>query len=486
MSGCTAMADSETTHALIMNDSSTSAVQIPLPDPRAGRVSLRRTEAWLRDNAAFIAAICIVPLPAEPGRTPHLHAVIVPNFEWLKEHGHPNCGEFIRFELQDLAKSLDAPDRPDSFSLRSAALPLNRNGEPDRDRLSGELSQVACESAPAALHESDDPIIPQLLDLIRRYRPEPAGRSGSNLELDFGLDSLDRVLLIAAVEKSFEIHIPSDRAGRIFDLHDLADAVAELAPAHSNPAIASWAELLRAPLDAKEKSLADMILTRRPLTTLSVWMLAAMLRRVLGRCWPLAVEGLEHLPPQGAYLLIANHCSHLDPVFLLWSLPLGVIRRLSFLGHTEYFGSGWKGALAKRLRLVPVDPDQYARPGMRLGAEALRRGFVGMVFPEGERSSSGALHRFHRGIAILAREMKVPIVPAAICGTYEIYPRGATRMRCAPVQVRFGPAILPQPSDSETDLLARLWQAVHTLRGGDAQGRESTPVQLTIHPQRFS
>src|SRR6185437_10932578 len=132
-----------------MNDSSASAVQTPLAEPRGDPVSLRPTEAWLRGNAAFIAAICIVPLPTEPGRTPHLHAVIVPNFEWLKEHGHPNCGEFIRFELQDLAKSLDASNRPDSFSLRSAALPLNQNGEPDRDRLSRELSQVPGELAAA-------------------------------------------------------------------------------------------------------------------------------------------------------------------------------------------------------------------------------------------------------------------------------------------------------------------------------------------------
>jgi hypothetical protein len=112
---------------------------------------------------------------------------------------------------------------------------------------------------------------------------------------------------------------------------------------------------------------------------------------------------------------------------------------------------------------------------------------IQIPLPEpGERSSNGALRRFHRRLAILTMEMKVPIFPAAIRGTYEIYPRGASRMRCAPAQVCFGPGIAPRPDDSETDLLARVWQAVHTLRGGDAQGRESTPVQLTIHPQRFS
>ena len=91
-------------------------------------------------------------------------------------------------------------------------------------------------------------------------------------------------------------------------------------------------------------------------------------------------------------------------------------------------------------------------------------GCILCVFPEGERSIDGTLKPFRKGPAILAKEMGVPVVPAAIAGTYEVWPRGVNKIRLHPVTVSFGDP-LDSPSEEETydSLTDRLFQAVDQL-----------------------
>ena len=401
----------------------------------------------------------------------------MPNFALLREQHHPNTRELIRFEFHSASKLLPSDERPNSFSVRSRPLPRTPKGEPDRERIHAELFETRI--PPAQTSRIGAGAISQgVRACIRQYRSEADVADDPNLELDLGFDSLERLLLLSTVEKVFEINIPEDDAGRIFTVGDLIETVQSRAQSSPVPSTISWSDMLSAPLDATEQSLADSILVQRPTMTLLAWGAARCMRTLRGKGLRFEVTGIQHLPTEGPWLLVANHCSHLDPLFLAWALPYRMARQLSFMGHTEYFGSGWKSALAKRLKLVPVDPDQHARRGMRLCAEALRRGFVGTVFPEGERSPNGAQQRFHRGIGILAREMKVPIVPAGICGTYEVLPRGRDRIRAAPVQVRFGEALQPDPRETDENLTARISTAVSRLRGPDDHAREPIPLAI--------
>ena len=75
---------------------------------------------------------------------------------------------------------------------------------------------------------------------------------------------------------------------------------------------------------------------------------------------------------------------------------------------------------------------------MRAGAAALREGKILNIYPEGQRSFAGQLQEFKKGAAILATELKVPIVPVALDGTYRIWPRESWRIRLAKVKISFG------------------------------------------------
>lgn len=472
VSGGAAMPDAKNAHEPIMTDSS-AREEIRIASDAA---SLARIESWYRQHCEPISEICIVPLSA------HRHAVIVPNFQLLKEQRRPNSREHIRFEFHEASMQLPAGERPDTFSLRPTPLPRGSDGQLDREQLKREITAESCDTA-EALPMPSEPTASTVGELIRVYRPNAICEPNANLEVDLGFDSLDRVLLIASTEKAFGISIPQDHASQIFTVGDLIRTVQQR-PESSPPGAISWSDVLNELPSGAEHSLANSILKQRPGTTLLAWSLAKLLRLAWGRRFHFEVQGRERILPAGPYLLVANHSSHLDPLFLLWALPYRIAKRLSFMGHTEYFGSGWKSALAKRLKLVPVDPDEHARSGMRLSAEALRRGMIGMVFPEGERSPNGAQQRFHRGVAVLAREMDVPILPVAICGTYEVLPRGRDQVRPAPVQVRFAPPLRPDPQETEQNLLARMWTAVRQLREADARAREPIPFPLEIACKR--
>jgi long-chain acyl-CoA synthetase len=94
------------------------------------------------------------------------------------------------------------------------------------------------------------------------------------------------------------------------------------------------------------------------------------------------------------------------------------------VGAAEYFESRFSKWFARLVNLVPVDPDANLVSAMQAGAAGLRRGKVLVLFPEGERSIDGELKKFRKGAPILSAHLEAPIVPVAMDGLYELWPRG--------------------------------------------------------------
>ena len=90
----------------------------------------------------------------------------------------------------------------------------------------------------------------------------------------------------------------------------------------------------------------------------------------------------------------------------------------------EYFETPLTRRLARLANVMPVDPDSNLVPAMQAGAFGLARGKILVLFPEGERSIDGTVKKFKKGAPILSQHLGVPIVPVAIKGVYELWPRG--------------------------------------------------------------
>lgn len=160
--------------------------------------------------------------------------------------------------------------------------------------------------------------------------------------------------------------------------------------------------------------------------------------RVLFRPW---VEGLEHLPAKGPAILASNHLSFSDSFFL----PLVSPRPITFLAKSDYFtGRGVKGWLTRMfftgVGQVPVDRSggRASEAAILTGERILKSGCLLGIYPEGTRSPNGTMYRGKTGLARMALEARVPIIPVAMINTYEIQPPGVVRPRLRRVGVRFG------------------------------------------------
>jgi 1-acyl-sn-glycerol-3-phosphate acyltransferase len=123
---------------------------------------------------------------------------------------------------------------------------------------------------------------------------------------------------------------------------------------------------------------------------------------------------------------------------------------------------------------------------MRAGAFGLRHGRILILYPEGERSIDGTPRTFKKGAAILSVHLQVPIVPVAIEGFYDAWPRGKAFQRFAPLEIQFGDPIYPPPEAEASEsvyegITAELKSRVVTMWKGLRAKRESTSTPA-VHP----
>lgn len=171
------------------------------------------------------------------------------------------------------------------------------------------------------------------------------------------------------------------------------------------------------------------------------WVAIGPLLRIVFR--PVA-EGEEHVPESGPAILASNHLSYADWLFMPLTLP----RRVTFVAKAEYFTSpGLKGWFQRKFfsgsGQVPIDrTSASAAEGALSAAKAiLAEGELFGIYPEGTRSSDGRLYRGKTGVARLALETGVPVIPVAVVGTDVVAPPGKKFGTWTRPVVRFGPPL---------------------------------------------
>ncbi|HEY3209449.1 MAG TPA: lysophospholipid acyltransferase family protein [Actinomycetota bacterium] len=146
--------------------------------------------------------------------------------------------------------------------------------------------------------------------------------------------------------------------------------------------------------------------------------------------------GLENIP-DGPAILAANHQSFLDDLLLPLVVPG---RKVVFLAKADYFDKWYLRWFFKGANVIPVRRESRsgAEAALQTGVQALREGNLVGIFPEGTRSPDGRLYRGKTGVARMALEAQVPIVPVAITGTFEALPYHKKLPKPGRVEIRFG------------------------------------------------
>ena len=386
-------------------------------------------------HSPFIKEICVmgVALPEEPAAE-RLHAIVVPNLDVMRERRIVNTREIIRFDVEGLSIQLPHHKRVLSFDIWQEDLPRTTTRKLKRHAIEqmyrSRQAEVAAPQSAMAWADEDqvwaaDHHVGAVLQAIRvAAKPGATLTPDANLELDLGLDSMERVELLAALELTFNVDVPDEAAHAIYTVRELVEALrpsSHATGADVETTTDPWARIFDQPVDDPA---IRAIQKHHPLFTpfaFVVVRLANIAARLLLR---LRVSGVERIPRDGSFIVCPNHQSYLDAFLVVGALPYRTFKRLFFVGASEYFETRLTAKLASLMNVVPVDPDSNLVRAMQAGGFGLRRDRILVLFPEGERSPDGAPKKFKKGAAILSHQIGVPILPAAIEGFQTVWPRG--------------------------------------------------------------
>lgn len=415
----------------------------------------------------YIKEMCVLGLAGDNGYSgsERLHAVIVPDFDYLRQQRIVNSKEIIRESIEQFSASLPKYKRVLSYELRTEPLPRTASRKIQRFIVADQLANTEPEASLSAYVPAEgDELLQalessrQALDVLRREsRMDGEIHLDMNLELDLGFDSLQRIEVLMQIEQLLHVHLGDEVASQTFTVRELLKTVAQKIEQgqsatgdQTQRTPVTWKEII-ATADADDMA-AKYILQPNAFSRIVHFVFLRFIFLLGKLLFRLKVRGLENLPQERPFLICPNHQGYADGPLMSSVLPYRVLRNMFTLGFTPFFSGGIKDVIARIGRIVPVDPDTNLGRAMRISAIGLKAKQNLLLFPEGSLSCDGELQVFKKGVAILARELQIPIVPAVIHGSFDAWSKVGDKIRLKPISITFGKPLLPPSTDGDATL----------------------------------
>jgi 1-acyl-sn-glycerol-3-phosphate acyltransferase len=149
------------------------------------------------------------------------------------------------------------------------------------------------------------------------------------------------------------------------------------------------------------------------------------------------IFGVENVPPTGGVMLMINHASYLDPIFI----GAAVKRNLHYMARSTLFKPGMIDRFLRSLNAFPVHLGTPDRAAIKNALKLLDEGNLLLVFPEGTRSHDGSLGKAQDGVGFMAYRTNAQVIPVFLDGTQKAMSRGSIMIRPVKVTVSFGKPI---------------------------------------------
>jgi long-chain acyl-CoA synthetase len=417
-----------------------------------------------------------------------LVAIVVPDFEYLKQNSIANSKEAIRYALDNLGRELPEYQRVRDYLIRVEPLPRTATRKIKRFELkkdieaNGFIQKDVSDTKTWTLSDEDKIMLETdagraLISAVKQNKSDvEMVHPQMNLEIDLGLDSLSRAEIFAALEQTFNIEFEAEEAAQALTVTDAVKLVQKHAGETTGITETSlnWGKIVR----EADEDLPEVraILQERPFFIRFAFVVYKCFNLFFKIFLRMEVEGLENLKKiKRPFLICPNHQSFLDPFIICSNYDFETFKHTFHVGASQFFQSGFMQFVARLLQVVPIDPDTQLMKAMKAGAIGLRNGKILNIYPEGERAFDGDLHVFKKGAAILSTELDLPIVPVALDGVYKVWARGSWRIRFAKVKIRFGEPILPR--ETLPALLSEPSAVANGLNANGSDAKGNPPAQ---------
>ena len=154
---------------------------------------------------------------------------------------------------------------------------------------------------------------------------------------------------------------------------------------------------------------------------------------------------------KGPFILAPNHTSFLDPMLVQLVIP----RHVSFMMDGKLYYHPLFCWFYRFWRVIPLPVDKQATGAMKDCLRTVKNGGLVGIFPEGQIARDGVLQEGMAGVGTLMQRSRVPVIPVAILGAYDILPRRASFPRCGRLLIAFGEPIHPEPNPEDRKASAR-------------------------------
>ena len=363
-----------------------------------------------------------------------LHALILPVPGFLD--GVPaHQAEHFRWNLLEPYNRLAPPAKKiTQLTIVAGDLPKTRLGKLKRHELAAlAIGTFSGDSVPAPKPEDLGPAYAAFDRFLRTELECLRVAPTAHWEMDLALDSLARLSVLVFIEKTFGVKLPES----VFQEFPTVLALAKHADGQRlffHERAGAWDALLKTQPGEQPLELPR-----------SGWIhpfLKNLFGGLLRLSFRVRAEGLENIPAQGPCILVANHQSYIDGLFVSMFLKNAFLRRMFYYAKRKHVVNGLFEWLARNSNVIIVEVGRDVQVSLQKMAQAVRAGGNLLIFPEGTRSADGQLGDFKGTFAALAMELNVPIIPIAISGAYRALPRGKRLPRFfTRVVVRFLPPL---------------------------------------------
>ena len=189
--------------------------------------------------------------------------------------------------------------------------------------------------------------------------------------------------------------------------------------------------------------------------------------------------GRENIPARGGVLMVCNHQSHFDPPLV----GLGCPRRMSYVARDTLFRFRPFGWLLRSINVFPINREGTGVAGIKEALKRLKRGDIVVIFPEGTRTRDGEIAPFRPGFTALAVRSGAAILPVAIEGAFQVWPRWKKLPGLGQIRVHYGEPIpaAEVASRDERELLAEVERRVRECHARLRQ--EATATKASRRPR---